>query len=118
MFRPIAAIFRLLQFCSKSIIYMLIFRGDAEMILFEQNCNNLMMAVLAETCSYFLLLNTIINPYYHSCGVMTDIYLTTSLSTHNGGDTTQNSYIDFYSDNKTPKYFRSDCIPIQTGSCE
>jgi len=30
MFRPIAAIFRLLQFCSKSIIYMPILRGDAE----------------------------------------------------------------------------------------
>ena len=32
--------------------------------------------LLAETCSYFLLLNTIINPYYHSCVFMTDIYLT------------------------------------------
>ena len=30
MFRPTAAIFRLLQFCSKSIIYMPILRGDAE----------------------------------------------------------------------------------------
>jgi len=30
MFRPIAAIFMLLQFCSKSIIYMSILRGDAE----------------------------------------------------------------------------------------
>ena len=30
MFRPIAAIFRLLQFCSKSIIYKPILRGDAE----------------------------------------------------------------------------------------
>ena len=30
MFRPIAAVFRLLQFCSKSIIYMPILRGDAE----------------------------------------------------------------------------------------
>ena len=30
MFRPIAVIFRLLQFCSKSIIYMPILRGDAE----------------------------------------------------------------------------------------
>ena len=30
MFRPIAAIFRLLQFCSKSVIYMPILRGDAE----------------------------------------------------------------------------------------
>jgi len=29
MFRPIAAIFRLLQFCSKSVIYMRILRGDA-----------------------------------------------------------------------------------------
>jgi len=45
--------------------------------------------LLAETCSYFLLLNTIINPYYHSCGFMTDIYLSISLSTHNGYDTTQ-----------------------------
>ena len=34
--------------------------------------------LLAETCSYFLLLNTIINPYYHSCVFMTDIYLTVS----------------------------------------
>ena len=30
MFRPIAAIFRLLQFYSKSIIYTPILRGDAE----------------------------------------------------------------------------------------
>jgi len=31
--------------------------------------------LLAETCSYFfLLLNTIINPYYLSCGSMTGIY--------------------------------------------
>jgi len=30
MFRPVAAIFRLLQFCSKSIIYKPILRGDAE----------------------------------------------------------------------------------------
>ena len=30
MFRAIAAIFMLLQFCSKSIIYMPILRGDAE----------------------------------------------------------------------------------------
>ena len=30
MFRPIAAILRLLQFCSKSIIYMPILRGGAE----------------------------------------------------------------------------------------
>jgi len=30
IFRPIAAIFRLLQFCSKSIIYMSISRGDVE----------------------------------------------------------------------------------------
>jgi len=35
--------------------------------------------LLAETCSlFFLLLNTIINPYYHSCVFMTDIYLTIS----------------------------------------
>jgi len=59
--------------------------------LFEQNCNNLKMAALAETCSYFFLLNTIINPYYHSCGFMTDIYPTISLSTHNGDDTPQTS---------------------------
>jgi len=26
----------------------------------------------------FLLLNTIINPYFHSCGFMTDVYLTIS----------------------------------------
>ena len=30
MFRPTAAILRLLQFCSKNIIYMSILRGDAE----------------------------------------------------------------------------------------
>jgi len=70
MFRPIAAIFRLLQFCSKSIIYdyMPILGSDAEissphiivddeisasprnigiyMILFEQNCNKLKMAAI------------------------------------------------------------------------
>jgi len=66
MFREIAAIFRSLQFCSKSIIYMPILRGDAEissslrvdgisasprnigiyMILFEQNCNKLKMAAI------------------------------------------------------------------------
>ena len=63
MFRPIAAIFRLLQFCTKSIIYIYtpILQGDAEisasprnigiyiyiyMILFEQNCNNLKMAAI------------------------------------------------------------------------
>jgi len=33
MFRPIAAIFRLLQFCSTNIIYMPILRGDAEISL-------------------------------------------------------------------------------------
>jgi len=35
MFRPIAAIFRLLQFCSKNVIYtyMPILRGDAEISL-------------------------------------------------------------------------------------
>jgi hypothetical protein len=37
-----------------------------------------------------LLLNTIINPYYHSCVFMTDIYLTISLSIHNRDDTPQN----------------------------
>ena len=35
--------------------------------------------LLAETCSYFLLLNTIIYPYYHGRGFMTDIYLTISI---------------------------------------
>jgi len=46
MFRPIAAIFRLLQFCSKSVIYIYvsILRGDVE--IFEQNCNNLKMAAI------------------------------------------------------------------------
>jgi len=59
MFRPIAAICRLLQFCSKSVIYIYIYiyisilRGDVGdiyiyihiyMTLFEQNCNNLKMA--------------------------------------------------------------------------
>jgi len=34
--------------------------------------------LLAEICSYFLLLNTIINPYYHSCGFMAVIDLTIS----------------------------------------
>jgi len=46
------------------------------MILFEQNCYDLKWPLLAETCSYVLLLNTIINQYYHSCGFTTDIYLT------------------------------------------
>jgi hypothetical protein len=47
MFRPIAAIFRLLQFCAKSIIYMRILRGDVEISsslrvtvsLFSGKCN-------------------------------------------------------------------------------
>ena len=60
------------------------------MILFEQNCNNLKMAAIGRNMQFFLLLNTIINPYYHSCVFMTDIYLTISLSTHNGDDTPQN----------------------------
>jgi len=34
------------------------------------------MAAIGRNMCYFLLLNTIINPYYHSCGFMTDIYLT------------------------------------------
>ena len=37
-----------------------------------------------------LLLNTIINPYSHSCGFITDIYLTINPSTHNRDDTSQN----------------------------
>jgi len=57
------------------------------MILFEQNCNNLKMAAIGRNMWFFLLLNTIINPYYHSCGFVTDIYLTISLSTHNGDGT-------------------------------
>ena len=47
MFRPIAAIFRLLQFCSKSVIYMPILRGDVEISslrvtisLFGGKCND------------------------------------------------------------------------------
>jgi len=36
-----------------------------------------------------MLLNNIINPYYHSRVFMTDIYLTISLSTHNGDVTLQ-----------------------------
>jgi len=67
MFRPIAVIFRLLPFCSKSVIYIYIcvcvcvsiLRGDVEistllcsiyiyiyMTLFEQNCNDLKMAAI------------------------------------------------------------------------
>ena len=41
------------------------------MILFEQNCNNLKMAAIGRNMWLFLLLNTIINPYYHSCVFMT-----------------------------------------------
>jgi len=91
MFRPIPAIFRLLQFCSKSIINkVIVTRNDDEilasppnigiyMILFRKIVITWRWPLLGETCSYFLLLNTIINPYYHSCGFMTDIYLTISL---------------------------------------
>ena len=60
MFRPIAAIFRLLQSCSKSVIYIYIYiyiymsilRGDVQtyiyiyMTLFGQNCINLKMAAI------------------------------------------------------------------------
>jgi len=73
MFRPIAAIFRLLQFFSKSGICMCVY-----MTHFEQNCNNLKMAAIGQNV-LFLLLNAIINPYYHMCVFMTDIYLTISL---------------------------------------
>jgi len=98
MFRPIAAIFRLLQFCSKSIIYMPRHIYDTlwakykprriyiYIILFEQNTYFFSKIVITwrwplfvETCSKCLLLNTIINPYYHSCVFMTDIYLTFKL---------------------------------------
>jgi len=68
MFQPIAAIFRLLQFCSKSIIYMPILQGIG---ILRYSLNKTVITwrwpLLAETCSYFLLLKTIINPYYHSC---------------------------------------------------
>jgi hypothetical protein len=55
MFRPIAAIFRLLQFCSKSIIYIYIYIYiyayiytyiGIYKIFFEQNCTNLKMAAI------------------------------------------------------------------------
>ena len=36
------------------------------------------VATTGRNMKLFLLLNTIINPYYHSCGFMTDIYLTIS----------------------------------------
>jgi hypothetical protein len=49
----------------------------------------------------FLLLNTIINPYYHSCVFMTDIYLTISLSTHIGDDTPQNDSRGFLGNSLT-----------------
>ena len=48
------------------------------------------MAAIGRNMLLFLLLNTIIYPYYHNCGFITDIYLTISLSTHNGDDTPQN----------------------------
>ena len=51
---------------------------------------------MAETCGYFLLLNTIINPYYRSCVFMADIYLTISLFTQNGDDTPQNYESDMF----------------------
>jgi len=55
-------------------------------------------------CS-FLLLNTIINPYYHSCVFMTDFNLTISLSTHNGDDTPQNHISDIQN---------TICVPHKT----
>jgi len=45
------------------------------MILFEQICNNLKMAVIGRNMLFFAI-NTIIDPYNHSCVFMTDIYLT------------------------------------------
>jgi len=80
MFRPIAAIFRLLQFCSKIVIYIYIYiclycvvmlsiySIDTYthththiyiyiyiyIVLFEQNCNNLKMAAIGRKCSYLL----------------------------------------------------------------
>ena len=61
MFRPVAAIFRLLQFCSKNVIYICIYIYISSgyynfvqrvpyiyiyMTLFEQNFNNLKMAAI------------------------------------------------------------------------
>ena len=69
---------------------MSILRGDAEISsslrvtisLFSGKSNGQWL----EGCTFygnllflFFLLNTIINPYYHSCGFMTDIYRTISL---------------------------------------
>ena len=55
-------------------------------------------SLLAETCSYFLLLNIIINPYYHSCGFMTDIYLTISLFYTQRGWHTSKMFWAFFPD--------------------
>jgi len=54
MFRPIAAIFRLLQFCSKSVSYIYVYITIQYrhiyiyiyMTLVEQNCNNLKMTAM------------------------------------------------------------------------
>ena len=59
MFRPIAAIFRLLQFCSKSIIYICLY---CEVMLRSHHRYALQSIYLVG-----------------SCGFVTDIYLTISL---------------------------------------
>ena len=71
------------------------------MILFEQNCNDLKMAVIGRNIYLFFLLSTIINPHYHSCVFMNDIYLTISLSTHNANDKPQNYEITCYATTPT-----------------
>jgi len=54
MFRPIAAIFRLLQFCSKSVIYIPILRGDAEISSSLRVTVSLFSGIM-DTCTHILL---------------------------------------------------------------
>jgi len=51
----------------------------------ETQVFNRKLRKLLKNMHHFLLLNSIINPYYHSCVFVTDIYLTIGLFTHNGG---------------------------------
>ena len=85
MFRPIAAIFRLLQFFSKSGICMCVY-----MTHFEQNCNILKMAAIGQNMQLFFAIKHHHKSILPQLCFMTDIYLTITLSTHNGDDTPQN----------------------------
>ena len=80
VFRPKAAIFSSLNFAQR-VLYICVY------------CEVMMAAIGRNMKLFFFAINTILNPYHHSCVFMTDICLTVSLSTHNGDDTPQKYFV-------------------------